>query len=456
VTLVSHGRGRERERMKFGKQLGKGAIRRWVAFYINYNLVKTTLGGEGESNARAENASQQEQQLRGPRSVSDSFAAALQSEVHRCSSFFVEKVEELEALVKRGEGTESTDEQLAEACLEVLELRRFAFLNCMAIVKVVKKRNKVLRDAIASGKVEEISALSVLMHQSFFSCPRFGALVGTAESVFLGLSEAKTGEEGAASSWTSHGPIRRTRALGRLTVVLDLDQTMILCLAQSKILSLSRSREAEENVKSLQFWNVQMEHVRYPVKVFIRPGLREFLRGLASMNVDVIVFTAGIEAYARPILDKIEAFASIKFLRRLYRNSTTRTEQYNTVKDLSTLDLDLARTVLLDDNPMSFSLQPNNGVPVMPFSPLVSEQEGYLVQLLPVLEACEREPDVRPFLRQKYKMHGWFTQLGVHCPEEEQGERPGLQSLVRDFAQQIPVHHGTTSMPPSPRRLRMA
>lgn len=38
------------------------------------------------------------------------------------------------------------------------------------------------------------------------------------------------------------------------------------------------------------------------------------------------------------------------------------------VKDLSCLSKDLSRTVIVDNNPFSFLLQPLNGIPCIPFS----------------------------------------------------------------------------------------
>lgn len=38
------------------------------------------------------------------------------------------------------------------------------------------------------------------------------------------------------------------------------------------------------------------------------------------------------------------------------------------VKDLSCLSRDLCRTVIVDNNPFSFLLQPLNGIPCIPFS----------------------------------------------------------------------------------------
>lgn len=56
------------------------------------------------------------------------------------------------------------------------------------------------------------------------------------------------------------------------------------------------------------------------------------------------------------------------FSSRLYRPATTRTRCGDFVKDLSRLGRDLRRTVLVDNNPTSFLLQPLNGVPIAEFT----------------------------------------------------------------------------------------
>lgn len=358
----------------------------------------------------------------------------------------MEKIEELEAILRvADEKDEKAKMKVANAYLEIFELRRFAFLNYVAVTKAVKKRNKSLKRAIDEGRVVATSTLSMLMHQNFFSNLRFEHLVRAAYESSLAPQEIVTlstefrrrvaeNLEGAgiprplpqlSAPLTTRRSDPKTE-LGRLTVVLDLDQTMIFSMSKRSKLMLSR--DCHDNLDNLFFWDIQMSHVPYPAKVFIRPGLKDFLLSLAAIpNLQMVVFTAGIEPYAKPIIDQIEAYAGVTFARRLYRDSTARTPQYSTVKDLTCLGLDLARVILLDDNPLSYSLQPFNGVPVMPFTPLVSEGETYLNQmLLPVVRDLTHRADVRLFLRTKYNMHAWFAKCGVDVPsEDEAGEGEG-------------------------------
>ncbi|GJT84352.1 CTD nuclear envelope phosphatase 1 [Tanacetum coccineum] len=85
--------------------------------------------------------------------------------------------------------------------------------------------------------------------------------------------------------------------------------------------------------------------------VFERPGLHEFLAQLSKF-ADLVLFTAGLEGYARPLVDRIDA--ENRFSRRLYRPSTISTEYREHVKDLSFVSTDFCRMVIVDNNPFSF------------------------------------------------------------------------------------------------------
>ncbi|KAL0452729.1 UNVERIFIED_CONTAM: CTD nuclear envelope phosphatase 1 [Sesamum latifolium] len=86
------------------------------------------------------------------------------------------------------------------------------------------------------------------------------------------------------------------------------------------------------------------------VTVFERPGVRDFLDQLSEF-ADLVLFTAGLEGYARPLVDRIDV--ENRFSLRLYRPSTISTEYREHVKDLSCLAKDLNRIVIVDNNPFS-------------------------------------------------------------------------------------------------------
>ncbi len=81
----------------------------------------------------------------------------------------------------------------------------------------------------------------------------------------------------------------------------------------------------------------------------------------------MVLFTAGLEDYARPICDELDARYGRAFHARLYRPATVACAAYPCLKDLSRLGRDLRRTVLVDDTPLAFLAQPDNGVPIFNF-----------------------------------------------------------------------------------------
>ena len=104
-----------------------------------------------------------------------------------------------------------------------------------------------------------------------------------------------------------------------------------------------------------------------PQGVFVveRPGLAEFLGALCTF-AEVIVFTAGLEDYAKPIVDAIDPHGRF-FSDRIYRTGCVNTEYYQCVKDMARVNRSLQRTVLVDDTPLAFLHQPENGIPVLGF-----------------------------------------------------------------------------------------
>ena len=184
---------------------------------------------------------------------------------------------------------------------------------------------------------------------------------------------------------------------GKLTVLLDLDGTLI---------SSFTPRRAPRLPSYVKTHVVGIGSKLNPQGVFVveRPGLKEFLEELCSF-AEVIIFTAGLEDYARPIVDAIDPTGRY-FSQRIYRDGTLKTEYYQVgvafstewhsgmgshgfvyqmmnlldpiplthpthpsqcVKDMARVNRSLCRTVLVDDTPLAFLHQPDNGVPVLGF-----------------------------------------------------------------------------------------
>ncbi|KAJ6247411.1 nuclear lim interactor-interacting factor-related [Anaeramoeba flamelloides] len=171
----------------------------------------------------------------------------------------------------------------------------------------------------------------------------------------------------------------------KMTLVLDLDQTLVFSsYDQPKsydfkfLLSLEnnsnntntstnkstntntnttteKEEEEEENLNNEQ-------HLIYVQK---RPYLRTFLERCSQL-FEIVVFTAGLKEYADIILDKLDPNNGL-ISHRLYRDSCKEVEPFTYVKDLALLGRDLNRTLIVDDLPSSYSLQPQNAIPIKGF-----------------------------------------------------------------------------------------
>ena len=81
-------------------------------------------------------------------------------------------------------------------------------------------------------------------------------------------------------------------------------------------------------------------------------------------------------------------------------------------QDLGRLNRSLGRCVLVDDTPLAFLHQPDNGVPVVGFR---GDPDDRLLMeaVLPLLRCIANERDVRPVLRKRFDMGAWFKQHGL-------------------------------------------
>ncbi|GLI62617.1 hypothetical protein VaNZ11_005280 [Volvox africanus] len=193
-------------------------------------------------------------------------------------------------------------------------------------------------------------------------------------------------------------PPQRPEHAGRLCVLLDLDGTLV---------SSYTPRRAPRLPPYVRTHVVGMGSKLNPGGVFVveRPGLREFLEELSSF-AEVVIFTAGLEDYAKPIVDALDPRGNL-FAHRIYREGTLRTEYYQCVKDMARVGRDLRRTVLVDDTPLAFLHQPDNGVPVLGFR---GDPDDRLLQeaVLPLMQVLSKEADVRHVLQRRFDMTTWF------------------------------------------------
>lgn len=151
------------------------------------------------------------------------------------------------------------------------------------------------------------------------------------------------------------------------------------------------------------------------VHVNVRPGLAEFLEQVTAKH-ETHIFTAAMEVYAKPVLDKLDPTGT-KFAGRWYRESCQSCPEHGAyIKNLDNLQLtssaqmqDMNRIVLVDNNPLSFLAQPSNGILVSNFYNDPTDSTLPAVwQLLQELDECA---DVRPILKERFRLKEALAEL---------------------------------------------
>ena len=189
-----------------------------------------------------------------------------------------------------------------------------------------------------------------------------------------------------------------------LVVVLDMDE----CIIHSQFLNGPGAKYAHQvrrtGTEALGDSQVDTFNISLPdgemVRVHERPGLHEFLQQV-SQKYETHIFTAAMEVYAKPLLKVLDPHGTI-FTHCWYRESCSLDSNVGAyVKNLSVGWGDrLKRTVLVDNNPLSFLANPSNGILVSSF--YNDPQDTTLPAVMDLLVELDDQPDVRPILESRF------------------------------------------------------
>ena len=231
----------------------------------------------------------------------------------------------------------------------------------------------------------------------------------------------------------------RARFYGRdyesdLVVVLDMDE----CLIHSQFLHGPGAKYAHQvrrngalGDSSVDTFNIALPDGEL-VRVHERPFLREFLQRVSD-KYETHIFTAAMEVYAKPVLDNLDPHGTI-FTHCWYRESCNLDSNVGAyVKNLTVGWGDrLKRTVLVDNNPLSFLANPSNGILVSSF--YNDAKDTTLPAVLELLDELNEEDDVRPILDSRFGLKQALDEIrnghaGVR-PHQAQLTPPQQEQLV--------------------------
>ena len=181
------------------------------------------------------------------------------------------------------------------------------------------------------------------------------------------------------SSFSNHKKNMNPNENIKKTLILDLDETLV----HSAFTPFSR--------KSDLILNINIEGENRTLYVLKRPHVDKFLYEL-SLVYEIIIFTASISQYANPLLDELDKNKYIKY--RLFREHCTYTNGIY-IKDLKIFDRKVNNMIIIDNNPLSYDNNIENGIPILSWYDNINDNE--LLKLLPLLKYMSNPnvPDVR-------------------------------------------------------------
>ena len=175
-------------------------------------------------------------------------------------------------------------------------------------------------------------------------------------------------------------PEKSSKFKGKKTLVLDLDETLV----HSSFIPF------EKNDLIL---NVNFDGVFYNIYVLVRPGAEQFIKEMGKY-FEIVTFTASIESYASPLLDLLDKENHVQY--RLYRDHCNFVNGVF-IKDLKRLNRSLKDIIILDNSPMAYAFDVDNGLPILSWFDNRDDKE--LIRVQQILKFLSYVDDVRKYIK---------------------------------------------------------
>ncbi|KAM4057758.1 NLI interacting factor-like phosphatase domain-containing protein [Hirsutella rhossiliensis] len=179
------------------------------------------------------------------------------------------------------------------------------------------------------------------------------------------------------------------------TLILDLDETLIHSMSKGGRMSTGHMVEVRLNTASLGMGSGPGGAAQHPILYWVnkRPYCDEFLRRVCKW-FNLVIFTASVQEYADPVIDWLESERKF-FSARYYRQHCTY-RQGAYIKDLSSVEPDLSKVMILDNSPLSYLFHQDNAIPIQGW--INDPTDNDLMHLVPLLEGLQYVHDVRALL----------------------------------------------------------
>ena len=165
------------------------------------------------------------------------------------------------------------------------------------------------------------------------------------------------------------------------TLILDLDETLV------------HSAFYPFRIKSDIILKINLDGKYHTIHVLKRPNLDFFLKKVSEL-FNIIIFTASLQQYAEPLIDILDINKNFK---RMFRQNCVKDNGFY-IKNLNQIGKDFKDIIIIDNNPMSFVMNKDNGLPIMTWYENMDDNE--LIKLIPLLEFLSNVSDVRPIINQ--------------------------------------------------------
>ncbi|KAI1332606.1 NLI interacting factor-like phosphatase-domain-containing protein [Xylariaceae sp. FL0255] len=177
------------------------------------------------------------------------------------------------------------------------------------------------------------------------------------------------------------------------TLILDLDETLIHSMSKGGRMGSGHMVEVRLNTAGTAGGN--MLGPQHPILYYVhkRPHCDEFLRKVCKW-FNLVIFTASVQEYADPVIDWLESERKF-FTGRYYRQHCT-FRHGAFIKDLSSIEPDLSKVMILDNSPLSYMFHQDNAIPIQGW--INDPTDNDLLHLVPLLEGLQYVSDVRALL----------------------------------------------------------